>query len=288
MAKHLALGHSKLDELLADKELVAKKRELVFNKPKKQSIGASCPVCDLQFNKGQNRDHVSWHFMEELRDYVATFPSQKECKDCTYMTDKTDNLVKHVALGHCKLDDLLEDKELVESKRNLFKSKTKKISVGKTCPICNVTFSKNQNRDHVAWHFMEDLKDIINQYADKSQCPLCEYYSEKSKFDILSNVVFGFLTEYLFYSPSLLVENMAKHLALGHSKLDEFMSDADLVQKKREIAMNKPKKFVLGELCPVCDFVGPSREHVARHFMDELLELADDPKKLSCSECDYK
>ena len=182
MAKHLGLGHSKLDELLANEELVALKREQAFNKPKKSSIGGTCPVCDLQFSKGQNRDHVSWHFMEELRDYVATFPNKKVCMHCDYMTDKVDNLVKHVALGHCKLDELLQDKELVQSKRNLVKNKTKKINVGKVCPICDMTFTKNQNRDHVAWHFMEDLKEIINRYADKSQCPECEYYSEKSEF----------------------------------------------------------------------------------------------------------
>ena len=81
---------------------------------------------------------------------------------------------------------------------------------------------------------------------------------------------------------------MAKHLALGHSKLDDFLSDADLVKTKREIAMNKPKKYIFGDKCPICDFVGPTRDHVTRHFMEELLELAEDPKKLSCHECDYK
>ena len=94
------LGHSKLDELLTNEDLVAQKREQAFNKPKKIHIGPNCPVCDMKFTKSQNRDHVSWHFIDELRDYVHSTGRERECQLCSYTTEKMDNLVKHYALGH--------------------------------------------------------------------------------------------------------------------------------------------------------------------------------------------
>ena len=262
MAKHLALGHSKLDELLMDEELVQLKREIAFNKPKKLVLGNQCPICDMQFNKAQNRDHVAWHFMEELRDIVTAFEDPKSCNQCQYVTDKVDNLVKHIALGHSKLDELMQDEELVAAKRQQALSKTRKISIGPSCPICDLTFTRGPNRDHVSWHFSEELREIVNSYADPTSCQKCEYRAEK-------------------------MENMIKHLALGHSMLDQFLQDTELVALKREKAQNKPKKYNLGEVCPICDYVRPQRDHVVRHFFNDLMDfVADD--KLSCLECEYR
>ncbi len=50
-----ALGHSKLDELMQDEELVAQKRQVAMSKPKKVNIGPECPVCGLEFTKAPNR-----------------------------------------------------------------------------------------------------------------------------------------------------------------------------------------------------------------------------------------
>ena len=67
--------HNRLDELLADKQLVeARKQELAL-KPNKVVIGEKCPVCDQQLNKQHSRVHVIWHFMDDLRDIVSAFPS---------------------------------------------------------------------------------------------------------------------------------------------------------------------------------------------------------------------
>ena len=44
------------------------------------------------------------------------------------------------------------------------------------------------------------------------------------------------------------IEKMAKHLALGHSKLDELLGDAELLARKQVIAANKPKKVSLSAL----------------------------------------
>ena len=208
MAKHMALGHSKLDELLSDPELVAQKQQIASAKPKKINIGPECPICGMQFNKNQNRDHVACHFMEDLREYVQTFEDVQQCNQCEYRSERIDNLVKHLALGHSKLDELLMNEELVAAKKAAAALKPKKVNVGMTCPICDQTFAKSQNRDHVAFHFMDELRVIVSEFDDPLACDQCEYRSDKA-------------------------ENLLKHLALGHSKLDEFLINEDLVAEKR-------------------------------------------------------
>ena len=50
----------------------------------------------------------------------------------------------------------------------------------------------------------------------------------------------------------------------------------------------KPKRVPMGENCVVCGMSFPQREHVARHFQDELLEITktfDSP--LSCAFCPF-
>ena len=71
-----------------------------MSQPKKLNIGPRCPVCDLTFTKSQNRDHVAWHFIDELRDFVQSFDDPQKCWKCDYSSEKMDNLVKHVALGN--------------------------------------------------------------------------------------------------------------------------------------------------------------------------------------------
>jgi len=39
-----------------------------------------------------------------------------------------------------------------------------------------------------------------------------------------------------------------KHVALGHSKLDELLLNDELVQAKREFAKSKPKKISIGQV----------------------------------------
>ena len=43
------------------------------------------------------------------------------------------------------------------------------------------------------------------------------------------------------------------------------------------------------KFCRVCDAREPTREHVARHFLPELLEVVDCfPNPLACTQCDYQ
>ncbi len=61
---------------------------------------------------------------------------------------------------------------------------------------------------------MEELKSLI---MVPTKCPECNYAGDK-------------------------LESVARHLALFHHKLDEFLGDSDLVAEKRAKAMSKPKK----------------------------------------------
>ena len=50
------LGHSKLDELLQDHDLVNEKRSRIMAKPRRIAIGPICPICDV---KDPAREHVA-------------------------------------------------------------------------------------------------------------------------------------------------------------------------------------------------------------------------------------
>ena len=86
------------------------------------------------------RDHVAWHFIEELREFVQSFPNPQACWKCDYTSEKMDNLVKHVALGHSKLDELLADEDLLSAKRLKAMSRPKKVFIFHTTidvqPLC--------------------------------------------------------------------------------------------------------------------------------------------------------
>ena len=85
------------------------------------------------------------------------------------------------------------------------------------------------------------------------------------------------------------IDKVAKHLALGHSMLDKLLSDKALVAKKKSKATAKPKKENVGPNCPVCSVREPTREHVARHFSDELLlHVQTLPDQNQCAQCPYR
>ena len=101
--------------------------------------------------------------MDELREIVHTFKDptvsyikihKKEkdyfkkiiyliilfqrCDMCSYMNPNSDKVVKHIALGHSKLDEMLQNDELVQRKRELASTRPKRENIGPECPICNV------------------------------------------------------------------------------------------------------------------------------------------------------
>ena len=54
------------------------------------------------------------------------------------------------------LDVLLNESELVASKRHQIMSKPKKVFIGDTCPVCDAVIGKRDSRVHVIWHFMDE------------------------------------------------------------------------------------------------------------------------------------
>ena len=116
----------------------------------------------------------------------------------------------------------------------------------------------------VIWHFMDELREIVQTFEDSTRCDWCSYTNTSS-------------------------DKVCKHIALGHSKLDEMLQNEELLQRKRALASIKPKRENL-PICPICDTKDPTREHCARHFGDELNELVSDlitDQSLTCPECAY-
>ena len=116
----------------------------------------------------------------------------------------------------------------------------------------------------LAWHYVDELRAIVQEFADPGQCPQCPYTADSN-------------------------EKMVKHVALGHSMLDSLLQDESLLEHKRMVALSKPKKVNVGNVCPICDSKDPSREHVSRHFSDELLDIVmgfEDPSQ--CTQCSKK
>ena len=270
MVKHVALGHSMLDALLQDEELVNQKRERVMNKPKKVTIGNTCPVCDI---KEPSREHVSRHFGDELLEIVMNFEDPSQCTECIYKNDKPKNVAIHIGLVHAILDHFLANEELVKEKRESYVCKPQRINVGSSCPVCDQVFAKGTNRDHICWHFMDELRNyaqevhnIVDQDEINFSCNECSYSSDK-------------------------LDNLSKHLALGHSRLDVLLQDEELVAQKREIHLNRPKKVNIGPTCPVCDVTftkSQNRDHVSWHFMEEFREFVQSTgSEFDCQMCPY-
>ena len=119
-------------------------------------------------------------------------------------------------------------------------SRTKKVSIGPCCPVCDYKFGPKPNRDHVASHFMDELKAYVESVSTTATaCQLCNYTTPHQS-------------------------NLLKHYALGHSMLDEYLQDQELVEKKRDQFLKKPKKMSFGPDCPICDAKGRDRDHIAR------------------------
>jgi hypothetical protein len=86
------------------------------------------------------------------------------------------------------------------------------------------------------------------------------------------------------------VDNLVKHIALGHSKLDEFLLDEELVARKRQQILSKPRRVMVPMQCPVCFLENPTREHLVRHFMEDLLEIVENDisDELNCDRCEFR
>ena len=144
LAKHVGLGHSELDNLLQDHDLMSEKQKIAAMKQKKTILSQNypqqlivapptmnnsrgynedeteiCPICDITLQDNEcYGDHVAGeHFMDELLEYVSTFDDTAQCPLCPFNSEELEILGKHLAIDHAKLDDLLADESLIQSKR---------------------------------------------------------------------------------------------------------------------------------------------------------------------------
>ena len=109
-------------------------------------LGSECPVCTNQLAPAKEKDHIIWHFINELRELVSSTCEETEtgvfeCNECSYTGEGMDLMAKHCALFHGKLDILLGDDNLMAEKRRRClstqrKKSTKRIS-NELCPICD-------------------------------------------------------------------------------------------------------------------------------------------------------
>ncbi len=132
LAKTLALHDinehdgGELDGLLEnDPNLVATKKAEFEARSNKANVTKTCPICDQSFKQSHARDHVHVHFLDELRAEVA-HPNQ--CPMCSYTGEKPESVLRHLALYHGKLDEYLENADLVAAKRTKCLNKPKKVS----------------------------------------------------------------------------------------------------------------------------------------------------------------
>ena len=122
---------------------------------------------------------------------------------------------------------------------------------------------------------MEELKEVVEKNNDDPlTCSQCDYQSEKTS------------------------ETVALHFALNHDAIKPYIMDQNLIQLKRSALLAKTKNITtndkkintnnMDKTCIICGFKDPTREHIARHFMTELLDyVAMLPDPLKCNQCSY-
>ena len=90
--------------------------------------------------------------------------------------------------------------------------------------------------------------------------------------------------------PSFAIHNFNKYFEVSQKQFD-FIKVKALFTNQQKQSNNfsdfyfdfRPAKRDPINLCPICDFKEPSREHISRHFMNELLDhVATLPDNYAC------
>jgi hypothetical protein len=96
--------------------MLREKRQKFANRPKRVSIGDSCAICGTTM---VNREHVCRHFYPELMSIVNTFDSPLSCGECEFTATKSEYVARHLGLVHLKLDEFLQDPDMVAKKQQV-------------------------------------------------------------------------------------------------------------------------------------------------------------------------
>ena len=125
-----------------------------------------CPIC----NAGKvSKKHVTFHFMKEFLEITTSFPNASFCPICEFAGNTPEAMALHIAVDHSKLEEILNDTELVSQKRrSVTSSRPNKIFIGEVCPVCDQQLAKQHSRTHVVWHFIDELRELVATFPNKN------------------------------------------------------------------------------------------------------------------------
>ena len=131
----------------------------------------------------------------------------------------------------------------MELKRNAYIAKQLEQSLNVNCPVCSKEMPKGRLREHCQKHFADETRAIIKKFKKPTVCLLCKenggYYKSEKK------------------------EAMLKHVSLTHGKLEEYLKDKELLNRKQSEFNN----------------VVAVKEGVSLHLQNEDIVIKKEPIK---------
>ena len=197
----------------------------------------TCFICDkTSGNKGNLKHHIASHFWNELKNISSDLVTNgKTCGICNETSQTVTTLIKHIAITHGKLDEILESrgyptlnlrkkssKEASESKvpRKYSTSDIKEI---RECEICNKEFEtvSKLGQHMVTGHFMKEIRETYRELYNGKECLLCNNTYARNVFIM--------------------------HIGATHNKLDEVLAKNGYRPLKAKIVPNLKKIHIKKE-----------------------------------------
>ena len=251
LAVHLALIHSGVSPYLENSKLLSSKRRaagvidrqeasslantsrptlpqqpVIINNQTGERERIKCDYCDVLFTR---KDSKKKHIKRFHSNLVNNHQSQATTSSINSPSSNF-NSSSNVSSPYHSLNNMNGDNDST----NQF---------GAECPVCTHPLTPAKEKDHIIWHFIHELRELVNSTCEESenggiQCTECAWVAES-------------------------IDSMAKHCALSHGKLDILLGDDNLMAEKRRRCLStqrkKNTKRISNELCPICDFKDPSR-----------------------------
>ena len=189
-----------------------------------------CFICDKISGTLPNlRQHICTHFWNDLKTISADVSiNGKTCNICKEEYPSATQLIKHIAVTHGKLDEILESKgyptlnkkgkkcPLPQNKAPR-RNSTSDIKEIRECEICNKEFeSLSKLGQHmVVAHFLKEIKETYKSLYNGKECVLCNNTYSRNVF--------------------------VMHIGATHNKLDEVLTKNGYRPLKAKIVPNLKK-----------------------------------------------
>ena len=253
LAIHLALIHSGIAPYLEDAKLLSSKRR-------------AAGVIDRQ--EASNISHASRVIPQQQQPILINSQTGEreriKCDFCDVLFTRKDSKKKHIKRFHFALVSNQRSEVPAVSSTSSSSSSFHQVQngpltptvitmngdedagyaqMGSECPVCTHPLTPAREKDHIIWHFIHELRELVSQSCEESEdgsfeCNECSFIAEG-------------------------MDSMAKHCALLHGKLEILLGDENLMAEKRRRCLStqrkKSSKRISNELCPICDFKDPSR-----------------------------